>query len=114
MELVDWAKAFPGAVTVTDAGLRIIYMNEKAKATFAAEGGERLIGGDLLACHNQRSRDIIASLLAEGGTNAYTIEKKGQRKLIYQSAWRDEKGEVAGLVELSLVLPEGMPHYVRG
>ncbi len=110
----DWARAFPGAVTVSDAEHRIIYMNDKAAATFADKGGASLVGTSLMACHNERSRGIIDKLLAEGGLNVYTIEKKGQKKLIYQSAWRDETGAVAGLVELSLVLPEDMPHFVRG
>ena len=33
-------------------------------------------------------------------------------KMIYQTAWK-ENGEVAGLVEISMVIPEDMPHYVR-
>lgn len=109
----DWVRAFPGAVTVSDREHRIVYMNDKAAATFQASGGRDLVGGDLKACHNERSKAIIDRLLAEGGVNAYTIEKQGQKKLIYQSAWRDESGAVAGLVELSLVLPGELPHFVR-
>jgi hypothetical protein len=33
--------------------------------------------------------------------------------MIYQTPWYKE-GEVAGLVEFSLEIPESMPHYVRG
>ena len=87
---------------------------EVITATFEKDGGLALIGSSLKACHNDRSKAIIDRLLAEGGRNVYTIDKAGQKKLIFQSAWRDGSGEVAGLVELSLVLPEGMPHYVRG
>ena len=83
---------------------------EWAKETFAKHGD--LIGKSLIPCHNDRSRAIIADLLATGGSNAYTIQKNGQKKMIYQSAWR-ENGEVAGLVEISMVIPEEMPHYVR-
>lgn len=54
----------------------------------------------------------IKQMLAEGGTNSYTIEKEGLKKLIYQSAWF-ENGKIAGLIELSLVIPEEMPHFVR-
>lgn len=32
--------------------------------------------------------------------------------MIYQAAWR-ENGEVAGLVENSMVIPEDMTHYIR-
>ena len=80
------------------------------------EGPE--VGGDFGPYHQSERLGIyqthIDRLLAEGGRNVYTIDKAGQKKLIFQSAWRDGSGEVAGLVELSLVLPEGMPHYVRG
>ena len=54
----------------------------------------------------------IADLLATGGSNAYTIQKNGVKKMIYQTAWK-ENGEVAGLVEISMIIPEEMPHYVR-
>lgn len=115
MDMPDWVTRFPGAVTVSDRNLKIVYFNDKAAATFGGEGGMKLVGGDLLACHHaEKSRDIIRELMASGGQNVYTIDKKGQKKLIYQSAWRDENGEVGGLVELSLVLPDGMPHFLRG
>ena len=106
----DWAKEMNCAVTVCDNDGIIIYMNDKAKETFARHGD--LIGKSLIPCHNERSRAIIADLLASGGTNSYTIEKNGVKKMIYQTAWRED-GKVAGLVEMSMVIPEDMPHYVR-
>jgi hypothetical protein len=109
----DWVQAFPGAVTISDLDHRIVYLNDKAAATWADKGGKALLGTDLHACHNDRSRQIIDRLLAEGGTNVYTIEKQGQRKIIYQSTWKDGEGTVAGLVELSLPIPMDMPHYIR-
>lgn len=109
----DWAFRINCAVTVADANCKIIYMNERSRATFAARGGAELIGHNLMDYHNERSKEIINRLLNEGGTNAYTIEKNGDRKLIFQTAWRDENGKVAGLVELSMVIPEDMPHYIR-
>lgn len=57
---------------------------------------------------------IIARILEKGDTNAYTIEKKGIRKMIYQTAWRREDGTVGGIIELSMPIPAEMPHYVRG
>ena len=106
----DWAKEMNCAVTVCDNDGIILYMNDKAKETFARHGD--LIGKSLIPCHNERSRAIIADLLASGGSNSYTIEKNGVRKMIYQTAWR-KNGKVAGLVEISMVIPEEMPHYVR-
>lgn len=108
----DWAKEMNCAVTVCDADCNIIYMNDLSRATFASYGAD-LIGRNLMEFHAGRSQDIIRRLLAEGGSNSYTISKQGRRKLIYQTAWRKD-GEVAGLVELSIVLPDDMPHYDRG
>lgn len=109
--LPDWAWGMNCAVTVCDADCKIIYMNERARMTFAAHGD--LIGRNLLDCHNERSVAIIRGLLASGGQNCYTIEKGGLRKMIFQTAWRRADGSVGGLVELSMVIPNEMPHYVR-
>ena len=109
--LPDWAKEMNCAVTVCDAEGVILYMNDKAKETFARHGD--LVGKNLMGCHNERSKAIIAELLATGGSNAYTISKGGLKKMIYQTAWREDD-KVAGLVEISMVIPEAMPHYDRG
>ena len=109
----DWVTGFPGAVTVSDLEHRIVYMNDASAAGYAKDGGRALVGKEMLSCHNERSKAILGRLLESGGQNVYTIDKAGQKKLIFQSAWRDESGAVAGLVELSLVLPPDMPHFVR-
>lgn len=110
-ELPDWIHNFNGALTVTDALLNIVYMNEKAKKTWEAHGD--LIGKNLADCHQARSMEIMRRILSEGGTNSYTIEKKGIKKLIYQEAWKKPDGSVGGLLELSLEIPFAMPHFVR-
>ena len=33
--------------------------------------------------------------------------------MIYQTAYTDENGKIGGLVEISMVIPEEMPHYDR-
>lgn len=106
----EWAKEMNCAVTVCDKEGVIIYMNDKAKETFSSHGD--LIGKSLIPCHNKHSRAIIADLLATGGTNVYTIQKNGVKKMIYQTAWK-ENSIVAGLVEISMVIPEDMPHHIR-
>lgn len=109
-EVPDWAHDIGCAVTVCDAKGVIIYMNDRSRELYRSHGD--LTGFNLMDCHNERSREIISRLLRDGGTNVYTIEKKGVRKLIYQTAWRRD-GEIAGLAEISIVLPEDMPHYIR-
>ena len=106
-----WAEQMNCAVTVSNAEGIIIYMNEKSRKTFAKYGD--LIGKKLLDCHpTERARAMIQHLMETGGTNSYTIDKNGVKKMIYQTAWR-ENGVVAGLVEISMEIPQEMPHYVR-
>ena len=107
---LPWAEEADCAVTVCDTEGVILYMNEKARATYIRHGN--LIGSNLFGCHNERSREIIRRLLADGGTNVYTIEKNGVRKMIYQTAWRVD-GVVGGLAEISMEIPAEMPHYIR-
>lgn len=109
----EWAFGMECAVTVVDTECRIIYMNERSRLTFAARGGADLIGHNIMDYHNERSRGIIRRLLEEGGANAYTIQKDGMRKMIYQTTWHKPDGTLGGLVELSMVIPDEMPHYVR-
>jgi uncharacterized protein YndB with AHSA1/START domain len=107
-----WVAEFTGAVTVCDRHGVIIAMNAKSAATFAGEGGFALMGSNLLDCHPEPSRTLVAELLASPRVNAYTIEKRGVHKVIYQAPWF-EAGVFAGLVELSLEVPATMPHFVR-
>lgn len=105
----DWSN-MNCAVTVCNAEGIIIFMNEKARSNYAKYGD--LVGKNLRECHNERSWEIIRRLLATGGSNAYTIEKKGVHKMIYQSAWFED-GEVKGITEISMEIPAGLPHYIR-
>lgn len=107
-----WVAEFPGAVTVCDRHGVITAMNGKAAESFAGDGGAALVGTNLLDCHPEPSRTLVADLLASPRVNAYTIEKRGVHKVIYQAPWFDA-GVFAGLVELSLEVPATMPHLVR-
>lgn len=111
MEHYEWAEGMNCAITVADTEGTIVYQNEKARETYRKHGD--LIGRNLFDCHSERSQEIIRRIMATGGTNVYTIEKRGVHKVIYQSAWMKD-GKVAGIVEISMVTPAEMPHYVRG
>ena len=64
--------------------------------------------------HNTRGPNKqIEEMMKTHETNAYTIEKAGVKKLIYQAPWYRADGAFGGLVELSMVLPADMPHFVR-
>ena len=109
--MYEWAKELNCAVTVCDTKGVILYMNDKACHTFSKHGD--LIGKNLFDCHNSKSIEKINEMLATGGSNSYTIEKKGIKKMIYQTVWKEE-GVIAGLVEISMEIAEEMPHCVRG
>ena len=109
--LLNWAEDVDYAVTICDANCKILYMNRRSRETFAKHGD--IIGNNLMDCHSQASQDKIKEMLTNGTSNVYTISKGGLKKLIYQSPWKID-GKIAGLVEVSMVLPEEMPHYDRG
>jgi hypothetical protein len=111
--LMEWIDKLDGNVIVSDAAGKIIYMNERAIAHYEKDGGIELIGKDLLECHGEASRKKIMEIMASGEKNVYTIEKRGQRKIIYQSPWFND-GVFRGIIELSLEIPGEMPHFIRG
>lgn len=106
----SWAEELNCAVTVCDSDGIILYMNKKSRETFSSHGD--LIGKNLFECHSEPSRAKIRHMLATGESNAYTISKGGLRKMIYQSPWRNN-GVIAGMVEISMVIPEELPHFIR-
>ncbi len=110
--LEAWVAEFTGAVTICDVDGVILAMNEKAIKTFEKDGGAALIGTNLIDCHPEPSRSKVKRMLVTRESNSYTIEKNGTKKLIYQQPWYEE-GEYRGLVELSLEIPQEMPHFVR-
>lgn len=105
--MIDYFEFQEGSVTVCDKEGIILYMNRKAVNTF---GGK--VGYNLFSCHPPKAKEKIKQLLATGETNAYTIEKKGIKKIIYQTPWYKD-GKIAGLIEYSFPIPFNMPHYVR-
>lgn len=110
---MNWLKEFPAAVTVCDKDGILLEMNDKAAKTFESDGGYALIGKNMLDCHPGLSRQKTERLLAAREKNVYTVEKKGVKKLIYQSPWFED-GQYAGFVEISLEIPFEMPHFIRG
>lgn len=113
MDHLNWFAQVPFAITVCDKDGIILEMNEKSAVTFAKDGGKGLIGKSLLDCHPEKARAMILDMISTGAVNAYTIEKNGKKKLIYQCPWYRD-GQMGGLVELSIEIPSDLPHFVRG
>jgi transcriptional regulator with PAS, ATPase and Fis domain len=112
MSLNSWTKEFKGAITVCDKEGIILQMNDKAIVTFEKYGGEKLIGTNLMDCHPEPAKSTLKEMLLTEKANAYTIEKNGIKKLIYQTPWY-ENNKYMGFVELSLEIPSEIPHFVR-
>lgn len=112
MSSTPWVKEFSIPITICDSEGVIIEMNDRSIETFKKDGGGALIGTNLLDCHPEPSRSKVEDQLRTPQTNIYTIEKEGKKKLIYQSPWYKD-GIFAGLVELSIELPENIPHFKR-
>ena len=108
----SWVQEFPGSITVCDAKGIILEMNDREVKAFQDQGGEKLIGTNLLDCHPEPARTKTQQLLETRQANVYTIEKGGVKKLIYQTPWF-KGGRYSGFVELSLEIPAEMPHFIR-
>ncbi len=107
-----WLDGIEVAATVCDRQGVCLYLNERAAQVFAKDGGRALVGSNLLDCHPEPARSRFAAQLTVPAPNSYTIEKSGVRKLIHQIPWYRD-GVFSGVVELSLVLPDTLPHFVR-
>lgn len=112
MKESPWVNEFPAAITVCNESGVILEMNDRSRTTFADDGGGALVGKSLLDCHAGTAREKVIELLETKTLNCYTIEKKGVKKLIYQSPWY-EGGKYRGFIEISLPIPERIPHFQR-
>ena len=112
MDQDRWQVEFPGAITVCNEHGTVIDMNDKSALTFEADGGRALIGTNLRSCHPAAAQAKVDTLFAQRQPNVYTIRKNGVRKLIYQSPWYRD-GRFAGIVELSLQIPDEIPEFIR-
>jgi PAS domain S-box-containing protein len=107
-----WVKEFPAAITVCDSRGIILEMNDKAAKGFQDQGGEKLIGTNLLDCHPEDARAKLEQMMKTQSVNVYTVENAGVRKFIFQSPWHED-GKYAGFVEIVTEIPKTIPHIVR-
>ena len=107
-----WIPEFPAAITVCDAEGIILEMNEASIRSNAADGGAKLVGTNLMACHPEPSLSKLKAFMAKRELNVYTIEKRGVKKLVYQTPWT-AGGRYAGFMEIVMEIPFEVPHFVR-
>ena len=108
----DYFEGADVAVTVCAKDGTILDMNRKSKKTFLKPGMPDIIGNNVLDCHPEPARSLLADMLENPRTNVYTVAKEGVKKLIFQCPWYDGE-EYAGFMELSMVLPENIPNRIR-
>ena len=108
----DYFEGADVAVTVCAKDGTILDMNAKSRKTFLKPGQPDILGANVLDRHPEPARSLLADMLAHPRTNVYTVEKEGVKKLIFQCPWYDGD-DYAGFMELSMVLPEVIPHRVR-
>jgi len=108
----DWVEGLPVAVTVTAADGTITRMNARAREIFAADGGAALVGKSVFACHPPAARAKTEALYRDRRPNHYTVRKRGQKKIVHQLPWF-EAGRFAGIVEISIPIPDDLPHFDR-
>lgn len=107
-----WWNEVGAAITVADAKGRIVAMNRRAEEVFASDGGRALIGSDVFGCHPEPARSLLGEMYANQRPHHYTIRKLGQTKIIHQLPIFED-GRFAGFVEISIPIPDRLPHFDR-
>jgi PAS domain-containing protein len=107
-----WVKELPAIITVSDADGIIIAMNDKAIEYFEEDGGERLIGTNVLDCHPEPSRSKFEAMIKAEQDNIYTFEEDGVKMMAYQTPWY-KGGKYAGFFEILIEVPEEITHHSK-
>ena len=71
----DYFEGADVAVTVCAKDGTILDMNQKSRKTFLKPGQESILGKNVLDCHPEPARTMLADMLANPRTNIYTVEK---------------------------------------
>ena len=92
------------AVVICDLEHTIIYMNPTAIHRYDRWGGAALLGKSLLACHNEKSREMIEKVVdwfrADAAHNlVYTSHNEKENKDVYMVALRNDSGKLIGYYE---------------
>jgi PAS domain-containing protein len=92
------------AVVICDLQHTIIYMNPAAIEKYAKREGTKLIGKSILACHNEKSGEIINNVVkwfAKSSDNniVYTYHNDKENRDVYMVALRDDDNSLIGYYE---------------
>lgn len=105
----DYLENVAFAATVCDKDGVVVYQNACARKR---DGG--VVGQNLYDCHSKKSQEIIRHMIETGESNTYEIIRHGKRRLLHQTPWFEESDDnIAGLIELSVELPDEYPTFNR-
>ena len=82
MPATHWITELPIAATVCDRDGIILEMNQKSVSTFAADGGEKLIGTNVLDCHPEPARSKLAEILETGANDVYIVRDEAGKEIL--------------------------------
>lgn len=119
-EISDYLKSVidqdRAAVVICDLNHTIMYMNPAAAKNYEKYGGEKLLGRNLLLCHNPVSVENIKRVLkwfeASPDHNlVYTSHNEKQNKDVYMVALRKEGSLIGYYEKHEYRTPEAMKRY---
>lgn len=92
------------AIVICNLQHEIIYMNPAAVANYKKSGGEKLIGQNIMDCHNPQSQEKIKQVVnwfleSEDHNLVYTFHNEKQNKDVYMVALRDSGKKLIGYYE---------------
>ena len=108
----SWVKELPAEVMVCDPVGIILAMNDHAEVLFSDDGGSTLLGKNVLDCHPDPAFTKLEGMLKTRSTNCYFNTEHGEKRFFFQSPWYQE-GRYSGFVEISFMVPENIPHFIR-
>ena len=108
-KIFDYLETVAFAATVCDKEGVVLYQNAAARKR---DGG--VVGQNLYDCHGKKSSEMIRHMIETGESNTYEIIKHGKHRLLHQTPWFNTPGgEVTGLIEVSIELPDEYPIFNR-
>lgn len=103
--MFDYLENVAFAATVCNREGVVLYQNKTAQQ----RDGDA-VGKNLFNCHTQHTNEKIRHMLANGVSNTYETIQDGRRSFVHHTPWYETPGgEVSGLIELEIAVPDTHP-----
>lgn len=108
-KVFDYLENVAFAATVCDKNGIVLYQNATAR-----ERDNNAVGKNLYECHGKKSGEKIRYMMETGQSNTYEYIQHGRHFFIHHTPWFEQPGgELSGLIELEIELPESHPVFNR-